>query len=257
MSDKLYIEQLDSTNNRLKEMAATTRLPDGFTLYTFYQTAGRGQQGNTWDSEPGKNLLFSTLFIPNGLLVSQQFRLSMAVSVSIVETLRKYITKVCIKWPNDIYYGDRKLGGILIENLLAGNQIGRSVVGIGINVNQTEFREDIPNPISLKRIAGEDFDKEILLDEILQTWENLPKLLSEPLLLKEQYMSFLYRGQGLHLYRELKPSINPVSIGRKEESDSFRAAIRDVLDDGRILLEKENGERQYYHFKQIQYIITP
>lgn len=255
MFEKHYIEQTDSTNNHLKRMLAESALPQGYTLYTFHQTAGRGQQGNTWDSEKGKNLLFSVCLQPDRLPVAAQFRISMAVTLQTVQALLPYLPDVCIKWPNDIYCRDHKLAGILIENQLSEGFVSHSVIGIGINVNQTRFRSDIPNPTSLKLLTGSDFSNEELLDAIITALSEVPALIAQPVLLKQQYLSCLYRREGLFPYRELSASQNPVAISRNDSTDCFMAETTDVEDDGRLVLHKADGTTCRYHFKQIQFVI--
>lgn len=257
MWEKRYIEETDSTNNQLKLLLekSESELPQGFTLYTFFQTAGRGQQGNSWESKAGENLLFSTCYRPVNLKASSQFLLSMAVSVLLVRVLRKYVPTICIKWPNDIYCADRKLVGILIENKLTGDRVGQSVIGIGLNVNQTLFSKNIPNPTSLKLLTGKDTDKDKLLDEILSEFANISVLIDDFDALKEQYCSLLYRRYGMHLYRELTVGTSPVNIAQTASSDCFEAEISDIEQDGRLLLRKADGTFVHYHFKQIQYII--
>ena len=147
-----------------------------------YQTAGRGCGSNTWESERGKNLTFSVLLHPTEIPADCQFRISEAVSVAICETLERCFRplspadsspnlgeqEISIKWPNDIYVGDRKICGILIENQLRGRLISDSIVGIGLNVNQMEFRSDAPNPVSLAQLTGHEEDREALLQAFLQ-----------------------------------------------------------------------------------------
>ena len=126
-------------------------LPHATVVSTYNQTAGRGQRGNSWESEPHKNLTFSVLLKPQHIIAREQFYISEIVSVAIVNTLRKYIIDqpIAIKWPNDIYVNDDKICGILIENTLSGYSISQSIAGIGININQQTFLSNAPNPISL------------------------------------------------------------------------------------------------------------
>jgi BirA family biotin operon repressor/biotin-[acetyl-CoA-carboxylase] ligase len=130
-----------------------------------YQTAGRGCGTNRWESERGRNLLFSLLIRPHGLSANRQFHLSMAISLAISETLGQHVGDVSIKWPNDIYWRDGKIAGILIEHTLQGALIKDSIIGVGLNVNQREFRSDAPNPVSLWQISGQETNREELLGE--------------------------------------------------------------------------------------------
>src|SRR6201996_2639796 len=154
----LTLKEVDSTNNFLKNLASNSKpLPEGTVIMAENQYAGRGQQQNTWHAEPGKNLTFSLLLNPIFLPVSQQFDLTRAISISVFDTLRPLLGDALkIKWPNDVYYGDKKLGGMLIENILSGNTIKHAIVGIGLNVNQEKFPETAVNATSVKQILQRD-----------------------------------------------------------------------------------------------------
>jgi len=226
----MYIARTNSTNSLLKQLATEGNPPEF--IYAGYQTAGRGQTGNSWESEEGKNLLCSILLPPNKNL----YFLNIAVGVAMIRVIGEDFT---IKWPNDIYYGDKKAAGILVENAIIGNEIRYSVAGIGLNVNQTTFVSNAPNPISLKQIRGQEYDIEGLMNQLL---EAVHAVLNEP----EQdvwsyYKSHLYRREGFWPYEDKK--------GR------FEAAIQDVLPTGEIVLSDTNGQIRQYEFKQIKYIL--
>lgn len=226
----MYIANTNSTNTLLKQLAAEGNPPEF--IYAGYQTAGRGQTGNSWESEEGKNLLCSILLPPNKNL----YFLNIAVGVAMIRVIGEDCT---IKWPNDIYYRDKKVAGILVENALIGNEIRYSIAGIGLNVNQTTFVSDAPNPISLKQIRGQEYDIEELMNQLL---EAVHTVLNEP----EQevwsyYKSHLYRREGFWPFEDQK--------GR------FEAAIQDVLPTGEIVLRDTNGQIRQYEFKQIKYIL--
>ena len=226
----MYIANTNSTNTLLKQLAAEGNPPEF--IYAGYQTAGRGQTGNSWESEANKNLLCSILLPPNKNL----HFLNIAVGVAMIRIIGEDFT---IKWPNDIYYGDKKVAGILVENALIGNAIRYSIAGIGLNVNQTTFVSDAPNPISLKQIRGQEYDIGRLMNQLL---EAVHSVLSEP----EQeiwsyYKSHLYRREGFWPFEDKK--------GR------FEAAIQDVLPTGEIILRDTNGQIRQYEFKQIKYIL--
>jgi len=162
------LTEVDSTNNFLKQtLANSTPLTEGTVIMAESQYAGRGQQQNKWHSEPGKNLTISILLKPAFLPVTQQFNLNLAISVGIINALIPVLgTGVKIKWPNDVYFNDKKLGGVLIENIIQGQIIKNSIVGIGLNVNQTEFADWVPNPTSVKQILQKDYDLKNLLSDI-------------------------------------------------------------------------------------------
>ena len=226
----MYIKTTHSTNTLLKELIAKGEEPKF--IYAGYQTAGRGQTGNSWESEEGKNLLCSVLLPPNKNL----YFLNIAVGVALLHVIGEDFT---IKWPNDIYFGDKKAAGILIENAIIGNEIKYSIAGIGLNVNQTTFVSDAPNPISLKQIRGREYDIECLMNQLL---EAIHTVLNQP----EQdvwayYKSHLYRREGFWAY--------------EDKNGIFEAAIQDVLPTGEIVLRDKEGQQRIYQFKQIRYVL--
>lgn len=165
----LHFDELKSTNVFLYDkMAEKTDVSD-MVVVASHQTEGRGMDKNRWESEAGKNLLFSIALNVNYLEAQDQFKISQAVSVAIAESLQKSydLPNISIKWPNDIYVGDKKLAGMLIQNTIEGRMMGVSIIGIGLNVNQIEFSKDIPNPISLKMLSGKDYDLEKLLNLLI------------------------------------------------------------------------------------------
>jgi len=143
----ITVESVASTNSYLKELAHSRTLDEGTVIVTRNQTAGKGQQGNAWESEAGKNITCSILLYPSFLPVQHFFLLSEVISLGVKETLDAYTDGITIKWPNDIYYCERKIAGILIENEITGSNISMSVAGIGVNVNQEQFLSDAPNPV--------------------------------------------------------------------------------------------------------------
>lgn len=260
---KLFLEETRSTNTWLMEhcrpgaslpdgVATEGKLPNLFTVWAGAQTAGRGQQGNGWESEPGKNLSFSTLFYVDS--IEQASRLNMLVPLAVANVLGRYL-EVRIKWPNDIYWEDKKLCGLLNENVIIGQKIAYSVAGIGINVNQMEFRSGAPNPISMAQISGHDYVLEELLDEILTEMKHLLPLLQDYASLKKAYMAQLYRKEGFHSYVEREVSTTPTMNAGVTEQGIFEAEIADVDDFGRLVLRLKNGELRTYHFKQIRYVL--
>ena len=250
----MYIKQTYSTSTLLREQYSDA-LPHFYTIRTDYQTAGRGQAGNSWESEAGKNLLFSALLRYDGLLAIKQWRLSMLVAVALWETLAKYVPKekLTIKWPNDIYWGDKKLVGILIENSLSGQYVGHSVVGIGVNVNQTEWTSNAPNPISMCQITG----KEYPVEEILESWICAMKSweLRSTEEIETAYLQHLYRREGWHTYVEREVSTAPTAIAQQGVEGAFFAQFISITEQGELILKNENNEEKIYHFKQIRFVL--
>ena len=226
----MYIKTTNSTNTLLKQLAAEGNPPEF--IYAGYQTAGRGQTGNSWESEADKNLLCSILLPPNKNL----YFLNIAVGVALLQVIGEDFT---IKWPNDIYWQNKKVAGILVENAIIGNEIRYSIAGIGLNVNQTTFVSDAPNPISLKQIRGQEYDIERLMNQLLEQVQNV---LSEPEeTIWSYYKTHLYRREGFWPY--------------EDKNGIFEAAIQDVLPTGEIVLRDTNGQIRQYEFKQIKYIL--
>ena len=243
----IHIDETDSTNGWLREnirtfspLSPSDGSPDSgeqvVTVVADYQTAGRGCGTNTWESERGKNLTFSMLIHPKDIPARQQFHISMAVSLAVCEALGQHIGDLSIKWPNDIYWRNGKIGGMLIENLLQGDVIRDSIIGIGLNVNQQVFRSNAPNPVSLWQITGQETDRKQLLDDILRC---LGHYLHHDI--RQQYLQMLYRRKGFHPYTD--------------KDGAFMAEIMDVGDDGHLVLLDDSGQRRRYAFKEVQFVV--
>ena len=257
----MYIDETHSTSSLLRETYDDS-LPHLFTIRTDFQTAGRGQAGNSWESEKGKNLLFSTLLRYPEVEAADQWRLSMLVAVavreaiaSILSPLASRLSPITIKWPNDIYYNDQKLVGILIENTLSGRQIAYTIAGVGINVNQTKWLSNAPNPVSMKQITGEEYDVEDLLNAFLVSLQRWETASTEQL--KEEYVRHLYRSTGWHPYMEREVSLAPTNIHLSTQDDQgvFLAQWVDITPQGEWVLRLQTGEEKRYHFKQIRFVL--
>lgn len=250
----MYIKQTYSTSTLLRELYSE-QLPHLYTIRTDFQTAGRGQAGNTWESEEGKNLLFSALLRYDNIRATEQWRLSMLVPLALWDVLAKYLPadRLTIKWPNDIYYDNQKLVGILIENALAGQYIGHSIAGIGLNINQVQWISNAPNPISMKQITGQEYEPEALMNEwiaAMQQWEDCS---TEQLY--QAYYQHLYRREGWHKYVEREVSLTPTAIASEGIEGEFIATIAGITPQGELILRKENNEEKTYHFKQIRFVL--
>lgn len=243
----IRMQACGSTNSELAKMHDADA---GTVVVADCQMAGRGQRGNSWESAAGKNLTFSKLLRPYTISAAHQFELSMIVSLGICKALTPVLGEAyrpLIKWPNDIYVGDSKICGILIENSLVGTTIERSIVGVGINVNQTEFLSDAPNPISIRQLTDRDTNLDALLDEvvssitdILDQYENDP----EPDELHALYMSMLWRNDGvMHQWQ--------TSDGQR-----FEASIVDVALDGTLTLRRADGVTSSFLFKEVSAVIA-
>ena len=250
----MYIKQTYSTSTLLREQYSDA-LPHFYTIRTDYQTAGRGQAGNSWESEAGKNLLFSALLKYEGIYAAQQWRLSMLVAVALWDALAKYLPedRLTIKWPNDIYFEDKKLAGILMENSLSGTYVGYSIVGIGVNVNQTKWLSNAPNPISMKEIAGEEYNVDMLMNGWVDSMKSWELLATEEI--KAAYLRHLYRRDGWHKYVEREVSLEPTQIAQRDIKGAFLAQLIGITEQGELMLRKENNEEKIYHFKQIRFVL--
>ena len=243
------LEETDSTNRYLSDLCdnAPTAPIEYTTVTARFQTSGKGQRGNSWESEAGQNLLFSTVLYPRFVEARRQFVLSQIVSLAVKEELDTYTEGISIKWPNDIYWHEKKICGMLIENVLEGNRIGRCIPGFGINLNQTIFRSPAPNPVSLKQITGRDYDAPTVLNGFLHRLHTYYEALRRDedgcfaASIARRYASALFRREGLHLYEDAN--------GR------FLARLADVEPDGRFVLQDEAGRLRKYLFKEVQYIL--
>lgn len=250
----MYIKQTNSTSTLLREQYSD-ELPHLYTIRTDYQTAGRGQAGNSWESAEGKNLLFSALLRYEDVLAAEQWRLSMLVAVALWEVLAKYLPQeqLTIKWPNDIYFGDKKLVGILIENSLIGGYVGYSIAGIGVNVNQTKWLSTAPNPISMKEITGQEYDVEGLMREWIEAIRAWEKCTTEEL--STAYLQRIYRREGWHKYVEREVSVLPTMIAQQDTEGAFLAEFVGVTEQGELVLRMQDKTEKKYHFKQIRFVL--
>ncbi len=246
MPEYIYLDAIDSTNTYLSTIAS--QCEHGTVVVAREQFAGRGQRGNTWESEPGRNLTFSILLRPETIDAKRQFAVSEIVSVAIVNVLRQFIKdrKVSIKWPNDIYVDDMKISGILIENSLMGNRIDHSIVGIGLNVNQMKFFSDAPNPVSLVAVTGQEVELKQLLENICSEILNQMEFTvgeEELAVLHQKYFEMLWRNDRYYSYRDCATG------------ELFEASIVDVAHSGLITLQSTDGSQRVYAFKEVAAVL--
>jgi BirA family transcriptional regulator, biotin operon repressor / biotin---[acetyl-CoA-carboxylase] ligase len=236
------LELTDSTNNYANRQIRENAVPEGTVFLAYEQTTGRGQLKNVWESEPGQNLLFSIVLFPEFLEIRRQFILSKLVTLGIYRALNKYVDSLKIKWPNDIYAGNQKLGGILIENSVMNGLLKSSVVGIGLNVNQTVFYSDAPNPVSLQLLTNQQYDCEIILAEILLGIDGYYALLREGKeeTIDREFISVLYRLNEKHYF--------------KAEDDIFEGEIIGVNDIGQLVIKTTAGKELEFHFKEVEFL---
>ena len=235
------IGSVDSTNRLALEGGQDGKSASGAVFFALEQTAGKGQRGRTWASEPGQNIMMSVLLDPEGLTAAGLFGLSCAAALAATDLFSTYAgDETAIKWPNDIYWRDRKAGGILIENSMRGSEWRRAVIGFGININQTAFDPGLPNPVSLRQITGRTFDPVALARELCGALERRLGALAEtglePLL--GSYEQRLY-GLGRRF--------------RFRDGDTtFEAVVRGVDADGRLVTD--GGQRRCHRFGSISWL---
>ena len=235
-----HFDKLASTNDE----AVKPSYAEGDIVWADVQSAGRGQRGHKWESREGENITFSAIFAPTFLPATKQFLLSEVVALAVVDALRYYGVGARIKWTYDIYVGDRKLAGILIEHKLSGINISRTIAGIGLNVNQLEFSADLPNPVSMRQITRLELDcREVLervAEKLMARYEMLRR--EEEQQLQADYHELLYRRDALHWY--FLP-----------DGKAFRGTIRGVEPSGALIVENEKGEQRSYLFKEIEFSV--
>lgn len=238
----IWLESVDSTNSYCMKLAQEGE-QEGLVVAAFFQEKGRGQRGNTWESKRGENLTFSLLLRPNFLRVEEQFIISKAIALSICDWLKNNNVDACIKWPNDIYIGEKKIAGVLIENSFSSPFLGISIIGIGLNLNQTIFSSSIPNPISLTLLTGLQYRPEVVLSELIVSiqmrYHQLKYGLKEKI--AEDYLKSLYRFQKFYNYGS--------------SDGSFKARITGIKPTGEIILEMEDGQRKSFGFKEVTFEI--
>lgn len=243
------LDEIPSTNSYLQELLQKNpTLPELYGVFTRHQSQGRGQRGNTWHSKPGENIIISFLLRPQFLESNEQFVISELASIAVARCLAQFLDEdqkkqITVKWPNDIYYGDKKIAGILIEHSLTGNTIDYSIIGLGININERDFPEDLPNPVSLTQITGKQYELAevivFLLHEIQEQYQAIRKGLRTDL--HARYMKHLYRRDGQFYPYESAQGI-------------FKARIRNVQPNGIITLCHEDGELHDYAFKELKFL---
>ena len=260
----IELDEVDSTNNYLRRL--DTQDDCRMTLVTTeFQTAGRGADTNHWESAKGENLLLSLRVMPSGLPVSRMFALSEAAALAVRDGLTLTVSKgegtlsrqftpplegqqeaFTVKWPNDIYYCDSKVAGILIENDLQGSKVRSSVIGIGINVNQRRFLSDAPNPRSLADIVGHDVERRVVLEHFMERFTYYFGQIETG---KEDALDALHKSYKSHLYR----------FGEEhtysDKSGTFRATLTDVEPSGHLILMDAEGKHRRYAFKEVKWIL--
>jgi len=242
MTELLLVDNTPSTNQYLLNELQKAGVESGAAVVTFNQSKGRGQKGNKWLSEPEKNISYSLVIKPDFIPARNQFLLSEFVSLTVKALMDEYTKEITIKWPNDIYYKNLKIGGILIENKLEGSLIAHSVIGIGLNINQIDFPKELPNPVSLSQITGKQYNLKELAEKLhrrlITAFEHLTTDNESDI--RKYYLNSLYRRDGYHLY--------------KDEKGEFKARILDINAHGHLILEPEEGAVREYDLKEVTFV---
>jgi len=239
----IELESIDSTNNYALQQVHAGLAQHGAAFFAREQFAGKGQRGKTWAMRKGENIILSVIIDPQQLTITRQFQLSACVAVSVLELFASYAgDETRIKWPNDLYWQDRKAGGILIENILGsgGRDWKWAVAGMGININQVDFSESLKNPVSLKQITGKSFDPVVLAHELCERIDlNLQALLKDGFdTLYQRYIKHLYkRGERVKL---------------KKSNRVFEALIKEVNRNG--FLVTEHGVEEEFASGEVEWI---
>lgn len=236
-------DEINSTNAYAVEYIVKNKDCDKTVIVANKQYDGKGQRGNKWEAEPFKNLTFSIIYEPKHVLAHEQFVISELVSLGVCDYLSQHTQGVSIKWPNDIYIGDKKVAGILIEHEIRGSRVAKSICGLGLNINQEVFRSDAPNPVSLKQITGVNYslEKELLsvVDCIDRRYKQSERIEFD--FLMEDYYKVMYRRDGFYTFRE--------------DLDEFEAKVVCVNELGQLLLERRDGVQKIYNFKEVAFVI--
>lgn len=237
--DFIELPEAASTNS----VAASGTFAPGSVVYTMRQSAGRGCGGNSWESEPGKNIAMTLVLGDMGVAVARQFAISMAVALGCYDYVSQYVSNCKVKWPNDIYVGDRKIAGILIEHSLAGATLSRSLCGVGLNINQEIFYSDAPNPVSLRQLTGVEYRVQSELRKLVEAIGKRLESVKDFNSLRSEFISHLYRGNGVY--------------GWCDTSGEFQASVYGIDDFGRLQLMRVDGAVHAYGFKEIRYVGAP
>lgn len=239
----IVLNEVDSTNNYANQLVLSDAAEECTVVLARFQKTGKGQPGNSWESEPNKNLLMSMILFPGFLHGAKQFHLSKITCLTLTNVLLEYVENVTIKWPNDIYVNDKKIAGILIENAVKGTSIYSSVIGIGLNLNQEKFISGAPNPVSLIQLIARHSEPELFAQKIRERFIYWYKKLKceEYSEIDNSYIKNLYRYNTWQYF--------------KKENEIFEAMITGIGEFGQLQLKKKSGETEEFMFKEVEYII--
>ena len=236
----IKLDAIDSTNSYLKKIILNKDVSDSTIVTAKFQTKGKGQLGTNWQSEDSKNLIFSIYKKDLEVKVKDQFIISMIISLALIKTLKKNnLQNLCIKWPNDIMSDNKKICGILIENIVKEKHVKHTIIGIGLNVNQTIF-DNLPNASSIKKLTGTNHDKDEILKELVNNINSYFEMLysSSSEIIFKKYEDLLYR-------------INKPSTFKNLKGDNFTGFIKGVTKLGKLNVMLEDNKLESYDLKEI------
>ncbi len=238
----IELQTVESTNVYAKKFISENKDIEETLIFSYKQTKGRGLGRNTWHTEDGKNIIFSLIVFPE-IRIEDHFMISMNVSLAVCEYICSKGLIASIKWPNDIYIGNKKICGTLIENVFYGDIIKQSIVGAGLNLNQTNFPDAVPNPVSISLLTGKEYDIRTEVKEIsniiLEKINNLKTISFEEL--RERYLSIMYQYDRFCEYRT--------------GDNVFSGKIINVKKSGHLVIEDKSGKLSEFYFKEIEYIL--
>ncbi len=238
----IKLKSVNSTNLFAKQIEKAVPQPDFCCIYTDNQLSGRGQAQTVWESEPNANLTFSLILHPKSIAPHEQFYISKLIAASIADFFNKEASHFWVKWPNDIYFNNKKLAGILIENAISGKNITTCIVGIGLNINQTNFSENLPNPISLKQIHNKTYRLEPLLKQLINHIQLKWNLIENRNFIQINELYF----NNLYLFRKF--------ANYKDATGKFVGKIIGTEETGKLIIETKKGTIKKYDLKELSYL---
>lgn len=240
------LARVGSTNKYAFDLCKNREAKEGDVFLAKEQYEGRGYHANCWLSETGKNLTFSLILQPDFILPARQFVITQFISLAIVDLINELIQyeNVSIKWPNDIYINDLKVGGVLVQNTIIGNAFENSIIGIGLNVNQKEFPPELPNPTSIIHYFNKELELDDLLNDLLKSIDERYErfmMVNDTEALEKEYLDHLYRYNEICHFTDIK--------------GNFKGRITGIGEYGELMVVDENGTTRSYHFKEIEFLI--
>jgi BirA family biotin operon repressor/biotin-[acetyl-CoA-carboxylase] ligase len=238
----VHLDTADSTNNYAVRELLTKSLNEGTVFVADCQNKGRGQGQSSWESAKGLNLTFSIVLYPKSVEIKRQFTISKSISLGVLDFLSGFTSGLSVKWPNDIYAGDRKIAGILIETAISAGKFTRAIVGIGLNINQELFISDAPNPVSLKNLTGQTYNLPVMLDVLCKKLDHRYFQLAggNPGVVDQDYERLLYRRGTWARFMA--------------DGGSFEGLITGVDSEGQLVMETRSEGMKSFQFREVKFL---